>query len=285
MANQISTVSDSERAQGTGRSLPLAVLSQLRLPPLHEVEQNLAYRYYFTDEFGFARAAVRHIRRRRIETVLELLKEVGARDVLDVGCGPGESAIYLQRHFGERARLVAIDLGWEFVTLGEQLARANHAPTRFLQADAGALPFSANSFEVVTTLELVEHLPNWCEFLQEVHRVLRPGGHLVISTPTRAGFHSWLKRAWVRLRGLDRVFERYRNPGDPYERFIGRGEMARALDALGFERVCETVKIFVFSFLPDPLFVLNRLVEPVLEAVPGVRELGVTAFYHFRKQA
>jgi ubiquinone/menaquinone biosynthesis C-methylase UbiE len=259
-------------------------IESLRLPPGRDVGQNLAYRYYFTDEFGFARAAVRHIRRRRIEAVLGLLTDVSARDVLDVGCGPGESAIYLQRHFGESARVVAVDIGWEFVTLGEHLAKANHAPTRFLQAEACVLPFPANSFDVVTTLELVEHLPNWRHFLQEAHRVLRPGGHVVISTPTRAGFHSWLKRAWVRLRRLDTVFERYKKPGDPYERFIGRREMAEALHALGYERISEIVKIFVFSFLPDGLFVLNRFVEPVLEAVPGVRQLGVTALYHYRKR-
>lgn len=284
LADQIKSASGSKPAQGTGGSIPLAVLSELRLPPPEEVKENLAYRYYFTDEFGFRRAAIRHIRRRRIETVLELLRDVTARDVLDVGCGPGESAIYLQHHFSKRARVVAIDIGWEFVSFGEHLASANDAPTRFLQAEACTLPFPASSFDVVTSLEMVEHLPNWPEFLQEAHRVLRPGGHLVLSTPTRAGFHSWLKRAWVRMRGLDRVFARYKTPGDPYERFIGRREMARALQARGFERVAETVRIFLFSFVPDQLFVLNRLVEPVLERTPGVRQLGVTAFYHYRKR-
>lgn len=255
----------------------------LRMPPLEAVRDNFAYRYYFTPEFGFGRKAVRHIRRRRIEIVLGFLQGMSGCGVLDVGCGPGDGTLLLGRHFTSPRWVIGVDLGWECVTLGRQMASANKMTAHFIQAEAGALPFPSRSFDAVISWELIEHLPHYRTFLAEAHRVLRPGGHLVLSTPTRAGFHSWLKRAWVRLRRLDRQFAQYRKPGDLYERFLGRRELISALKESGFEIISHSVKIFVFSFLPDWLFPLNCALEPILESLPGIRQLGVTAFYHCRK--
>lgn len=255
----------------------------IRMPPLGVVSENFAYRYYFTPEFGFGRKAVCHIRRRRIEIVLGLLRGMSGCDLLDVGCGPGDGTLLLERHCAAPGRVIGVDLGWQCAALGRQLASANGMTAHFLQAEAGALPFRSQSFDAVISWELIEHLPHYRTFLAEAHRVLRPRGHLVLSTPTRAGFHSWLKRAWVRLRRLDRQFARYRRPGDLYERFLGRRELVSALEESGFEIISQSVKIFVFSFLPDWLFPLNCALEPILESLPGVRRLGVTAFYHCRK--
>jgi ubiquinone/menaquinone biosynthesis C-methylase UbiE len=255
----------------------------IQMPAEQTIKDNFAYRYYYTNEFGFSRAAVRHIRRRRIECVLSMLDGVKAQDLIDIGCGPGESTLFLNRHYGAQARVVGVDIGMDFVKLGGQMAQANRLPTGFLLADAYKLPFDDATFDVAITLEMIEHMPYWREFLREAHRVLRPGGSLVISTPTRAGLHSWLKRVWVRAKGINKASQQYKKSGDFYERFIGMREMAGELRALGFERRQEMVKIFVFSFLSDGLFAINRACEPVLEAIPGINQLGVTAFYHYRK--
>ena len=49
--------------------------------------------------------------------------------------------------------------------------------------DAELLPFSSGSFDVVLASEIVEHLWNPHSFLDEAYRILKPNGHLVISTP------------------------------------------------------------------------------------------------------
>ncbi len=274
---------DGERKMGKSGAERSQTGMRLEVPPPERMRGNFAYRYYFTAEFGFGRKAVRYIRRRRTEVILKLLEGHRGGDILDVGCGPGDGTILLERGCRAVGRVVGLDLGWEGVALGQEMARLNEARTHFLQGEAGALPFPAESFDVVVSLELIEHLPHWRAFLVEANRVLRQGGRLILSTPPRAGLHSWLKRAWVRLRGWDRQFALYRRPGDLYERFLARGELLAALEQSGFELLAHSVKIFVFSFLPDWLFPLNRAVEPILESLPGVRHLGVTAFYYSRK--
>jgi SAM-dependent methyltransferase len=54
---------------------------------------------------------------------------------------------------------------------------------RLSQAQAEALPFAAGSFAVLTALDVLEHLDDEEKALGEWHRVLQPGGHLVVSVP------------------------------------------------------------------------------------------------------
>lgn len=50
-------------------------------------------------------------------------------------------------------------------------------------ADAQYLPFRGNLFDTIVAGELLEHLQNPCHFLDEVKRVLKPGGRLIVTTP------------------------------------------------------------------------------------------------------
>jgi SAM-dependent methyltransferase len=54
------------------------------------------------------------------------------------------------------------------------------------------LPYPSESYDLVILSEVIEHLPNFIPILREAARVLRPGGHLVLSTPNIARLHSRL---------------------------------------------------------------------------------------------
>jgi SAM-dependent methyltransferase len=103
----------------------------------------------------------------------------GAR-VLEAGCGEGYGAALLA---GTARQVVALDY--------DQAAIAHAAATYPVGAVRGnlvALPFPAGSFDVVCSLQVIEHLWDQPLFLRECARVLRPGGALLLSTPNRLTF-------------------------------------------------------------------------------------------------
>jgi ubiquinone/menaquinone biosynthesis C-methylase UbiE len=63
-------------------------------------------------------------------------------------------------------------------------AKRRHPNVTFLRADAGALPFQAAAFNVVTLLETLEHCEEPHRILEEVRRLLAPAGVAIISVPT-----------------------------------------------------------------------------------------------------
>jgi SAM-dependent methyltransferase len=98
--------------------------------------------------------------------------------VLDVACGTGYGAPLLWDS-GAR-RLISVDLSLPALRFGR-----DQYGLRAVQADAQLLPFAPESFDVVVSLETIEHVPHADRFLEEVRRVLRPDGRLLLSTPDR----------------------------------------------------------------------------------------------------
>ena len=66
--------------------------------------------------------------------------------------------------------------------------------SNFIRANVVALPIATKSTDIVVSLQVIEHLWNVETYLQEMHRVLRVGGFLVISTPNRPIFSPGLAR-------------------------------------------------------------------------------------------
>jgi SAM-dependent methyltransferase len=96
--------------------------------------------------------------------------------VLDVACGTGYGTRML-RHRGARW-VVPVDVSLEAL----RFARARYAVSGVC-ADALRLPLASGSFDVVVSLETLEHVPDAEGFVAEISRVLAPGGSLVLSTP------------------------------------------------------------------------------------------------------
>ena len=91
--------------------------------------------------------------------------------VLDNGCGVGA----LAAHLGDARHLVGLDLS---LTM---LRTAGDAPFARAQGDSTALPFASETFDLVVARSLLHHLPVLEDGVREMHRVLRPGGQVILA--------------------------------------------------------------------------------------------------------
>lgn len=95
-------------------------------------------------------------------------------DILDIGCGAGN----MMHHLARYGRVRGIELDPRPV----QIAQARGYDVR--QGDATKqIPFPNASFDLVTVLDVIEHVDAEGALLGEAYRVLRPGGHLLLTTP------------------------------------------------------------------------------------------------------
>lgn len=111
------------------------------------------------------------------------------KDVLEVSCGHGGGASWITRTL-KPASYTALDLN----PAGIRFCQKRHQVTglQFIQGDAQKLPFPDQSLDVVINVEASHCYPDFAGFLKEVHRVLRPGGHLLYADfRFRDGFEEW----------------------------------------------------------------------------------------------
>jgi SAM-dependent methyltransferase len=121
----------------------------------------------------------------RLKKIAFLVEELAPDSVLDLGCGAGWLASRL--HEKTTATIVGLDI----------LTEVHPAGWHYVAADlTGRLPFRTGAFRCVVAGEIIEHVPDPDRVLQEIHRVLVPGGTLVISTPNIV---SWANRVLVPL--------------------------------------------------------------------------------------
>lgn len=118
----------------------------------------------------------------RTHVVLELAGLDGANGrrprLLDVGCGDAR----FTSDAAARASVVGVDRSARALAFARKLVPA----ARFSVSGAEALPFASESFDIVTLLDVIEHIPDGDEprVVAEARRVLRRGGRLVVSTNT-----------------------------------------------------------------------------------------------------
>jgi ubiquinone/menaquinone biosynthesis C-methylase UbiE len=113
------------------------------------------------------------------------LRRMGGRlaggRVLELGCGQGEGARILLRDFGA-TEVHAFDLD------SRQIARARRRTTdlvqqgrlKYWQGDATQLPVPADVYQAAFDFNVLHHLPDWRSAVQEVARVLHPGGRFYL---------------------------------------------------------------------------------------------------------
>jgi ubiquinone/menaquinone biosynthesis C-methylase UbiE len=127
--------------------------------------------------------------------VLELAGDVRGRRVLDVGCGEGELALRLA---GLGAQVTGVDASASMIAAARTRAERTGLAVTFCEGRADALPFPAESFDLVVAVTVLCFIEDALPTFREVSRVLAPGGRFVIGELGR--YSTWAVqrrlRAW-----------------------------------------------------------------------------------------
>jgi SAM-dependent methyltransferase len=113
-------------------------------------------------------------------------------DLLDVGCGPGTLTVDLATRVAPGGDVLGIDVADDVVAAAEQEARARGVDNvRFAPGDFRALGLGPGSFDVVHAHQVLQHLREPVEALEEMARLARPDGGLVAARDSDYGAFRW----------------------------------------------------------------------------------------------
>ncbi len=155
----------------------------------------------------------RYWQRTRHRIILEYLED--RDDVLDIGCGSSRIILDLPRAIG--LDILHNKLRW---------LRPRHSLV--VRGSGGRLPFRDNHFAVVINSQVIEHLPDDPIFWQEMGRVLRPGGTLILGTPDYGRWLWWVLE-WIYGKVLPGAY------AHEHITHFTREELDRRLVAAGYE--------------------------------------------------
>lgn len=105
-----------------------------------------------------------------------LAEEVVDGSLLEIGCGEGRGVELLAPKVKS---YTAVDKIGEVV---ENLS-AKYPKSNFIQANIPPLPFEDNSFDTIISFQVIEHIKDDSTYLEEINRILKPGGKAYVSTP------------------------------------------------------------------------------------------------------
>jgi len=169
-------------------------------------------------------------------------------DVIDLGCGSGYGAAKL---VASTASLVGLDRV-------RPDTHARQAPVRWLRADLYGIPLAPQSFDLVVSFQVMEHLDDPTAYLEAIGRLMRPGGSAIITTPNiltsdRANpFHVHEYQADELAQRLGEYFESVEMKG------VGQTEPVARYQAQRLKRIRSIMRL-------DPLGLRDRLPRPLVE--------------------
>jgi 2-polyprenyl-3-methyl-5-hydroxy-6-metoxy-1,4-benzoquinol methylase len=133
--------------------------------------QNQVARYYPTDSPSFFHA-------------LDLARKTGAREVIDLGCGAGS--------FLDLAKSAGLEThGLDLNTQAVAAVRARGHDVLNCTAEQFAATSPGRRFGLVTSFEVMEHVPDPAAFFRDAARLVAPGGHLAVAVPNAEGIYRW----------------------------------------------------------------------------------------------
>lgn len=190
---------------------------------------------YAGDSDNLEEANYRRRRDLAVARVLELARAAPDLQVLDLGCGAGPVLAELRR---QEVSVTGIDCSADMLAFARERLRAlGLNDGGLIQGDCRGTGLAAGRFDVVVCLGVISYVEDYAPILAEIHRLLKPGGSVLLSF--RNLFSPLLcDPAALARRALKRLLPRRRGAARPFEigRSLDHRVVERRMAALGFQR-------------------------------------------------
>jgi len=210
----------------------------------------------------------RYFQRRKTHIIKNTLNASNKDIILDIGCGSGVqlNSLNIVPKF-----LIGTDINQNALVYAKN---KNIPNSEFIRCDAQQLPFKTMAIDKIICAELIEHLPNPAMMINEVHRILKNNGSIIITTPNEYSIWGLYEFLWD-------MFGRGRNYGETHLRFFS----IRDLDVY-FKFFTTRYTTTVFFLSPFVALLNNRTLVQWSKHFDAVFErvnFGVSIVYYAKK--
>lgn len=218
----------------------------------------------------------------RLRKTVRIIEGLGIskKRVLDIGCGDGSLLARLEGA-NKGTKLYGVDISDKIL----ESARKNVPGATFKKSSAEKLDLPDSSFDISISTEVIEHVPQWENVIQEAARVTAPGGTVLISVPVA----SWYRIFKFRILGhkpyyMDEKEHLREYSLFPINGFVTIKELIHSMKSAGLD-IAKTRGAYMLEGFPEAR--LNRMLKSksasvkffvaldrILGVVPGIKYLG-----------
>lgn len=187
-------------------------------------------------------------------------KNFANKKVLDVGCGNG---YILSKYAGEGAKTYGIDITQASIDLCRKRFEYLELKGEFKVADAQDIPFPDNTFDCICSMGVLHHVPNTQKAIDEIYRVLKPGGRLIVMFYHRnSAKYQFMYRvkSWISGKTREQLANEFDGVGNPKGSVFSKAELSVMLSKFSDVKMSvgylSTGDILIRGsrYLPDNLF-------------------------------
>jgi ubiquinone/menaquinone biosynthesis C-methylase UbiE len=133
------------------------------------------------------------------------------QDYLELGCGNGHVCKHLARKY--HLKVTGTDVDSEMIKLARE--NIDDIPQiRFMEMDATKMPFEGDEFDIVLAFGVMHHIRNWQDVLNEMSRVLKPGGYFIFGDIAYSRLTTRMMRGFAKNYGfytIDDIIQHLKN--------------------------------------------------------------------------